>query len=272
MTRLAARNTISLLHITDTHLFGSPEGTLLEMNTHNSLNHVVNIVKQNETEIDFIVATGDIAQDASEEAYKSFMNIIGDLDIPYRWIPGNHDDLSMMEKVAYGAGIYEKLVQINNWQILFLNTSVSGQVYGNLSADEIEFLESSLQAVESDVSVDHCMICLHHNPIKGNAGWMEGIGLKNGEKFFQIITQFQKPKCVVYGHVHQGLDYVHESIRCLCTPSTCIQFKPNVAHFTLDKANPGYRILKLSEDGRIDTKVIRVTEFTSQVDCGRSEY
>ena len=47
MTRLAARNTISLLHITDTHLFGSPEGTLLEMNTHNSLNHVVNIVKQN---------------------------------------------------------------------------------------------------------------------------------------------------------------------------------------------------------------------------------
>ena len=29
MTRLAARNTISLLHITDTHLFGSPEGTLL---------------------------------------------------------------------------------------------------------------------------------------------------------------------------------------------------------------------------------------------------
>lgn len=115
MTRLAARNTISLLHITDTHLFGSPEGTLLEMNTHNSLNHVVNIVKQNETEIDFILATGDIAQDASEEAYKSFMNIMGDLGIPYRWIPGNHDDLSMMEKVAYGAGIYEKLVQINNW-------------------------------------------------------------------------------------------------------------------------------------------------------------
>jgi len=119
MTRLAARNTISLLHITDTHLFGSPEGTLLEMNTHNSLNHVINIVKQNETEIDFILATGDIAQDASEEAYKSFMNIMGDLGILYRWIPGNHDDLSMMEKVAYGAGIYEKLVQIKIGKFFF---------------------------------------------------------------------------------------------------------------------------------------------------------
>ena len=191
----------------------------MEMNTHNSLNHVVNIVKQNETEIDFILATGDIAQDASEEAYKSFMNIMGDLGIPYRWIPGNHDDLSMMEKVAYGAGIYEKLVQINNWQILFLNTSVSGQVYGNLSADEIEFLESSLQAVESDVSVDHCMICLHHNPIKGNAGWMEGIGLKMGKSFSRLLLSFKNPIVWFTAMFTKGLTmFTNRSVVCVLRP------------------------------------------------------
>ena len=51
---------------------------------------------------------------------------------------------------------------------------------------------------------------------------------------------------------------MHKNIRCLCTPSTCIQFKADVANFELDKVNPGYRSLKLFADGSIETEVRRV--------------
>ena len=271
MTDLTTTPPIHLLHITDTHLYRDSEGTLLKMNTRNSLDHVIKFAKQNETEIDLILATGDISQDGSVEAYKSFMNIIADLGVPYRWIPGNHDNPDVMEEVAYGTNICEKLIQVNNWQIVLLNTCVLGQAHGNLAAGEIEFLEDNLHIVESDVSVDHCLICLHHNPTKANASWMEEIGLNNGEQFFEIIAQFKKPRCVVYGHIHQELDYVHDDIRCLCTPSTCIQFKPNVTSFAEDKVNPGYRTLRLFEDGSIDTTVIRVNGFNSRLEYNGTE-
>ena len=142
MTDLTTIPPIHLLHITDTHLYRDSEGTLLKMNTRNSLDHLIKCVKQNETETDLILATGDISQDGSVEAYKSFMNIIGDLGVPYRWIPGNHDNPGVMEEVAYGTNICEKLIQINNWQIILLNTCVLEQEYGNLAAEEIDFLLS----------------------------------------------------------------------------------------------------------------------------------
>ena len=69
MTSLTTRHPIRLLQITDTHLYGSSSGKLLEINTQDSMDHVVKSVQKNEEQIDFILATGDIAQDASLEAH-----------------------------------------------------------------------------------------------------------------------------------------------------------------------------------------------------------
>ena len=65
MTDLTTTPPIHLSHITDTHLYRDSEGTLLKMNTRNSLDHLIKCVKQNETETDLILATGDISQDGS---------------------------------------------------------------------------------------------------------------------------------------------------------------------------------------------------------------
>lgn len=272
MTTLTTHSPIKLVQITDTHLYGTGSGTLLKMNTQDSMDHVVNIVKENEGKIDLVLATGDIAQDASLDAYKSFIKAMERLGSPFRWIPGNHDSAAVMEEAANGIDACEKLVQINNWQLLFLDTSVEGQVHGNLSQGELDFLQQSLTAADGDSSIEHCLICLHHNPVKGNAGWMKDIGLHNRQQFFDIVKQFPKIACIVYGHVHQDLDYEHEGVRCLCTPSTCIQFKPNVTNFALDKLNPGYRTIQLHEDGSIDTEVVRASDFAFEVDYDSGGY
>jgi len=133
MTTLTTQNPIKLAQITDTHLYGTSSGTLLKMNTQDSMNHVVKILKEQEKEVDFILATGDIAQDASLDAYKNFMNAIEALNAPFRWIPGNHDSATVMKEAATGTDACEKAVRINNWQLVFLDTSVEGQVHGKLS-------------------------------------------------------------------------------------------------------------------------------------------
>jgi len=77
---------------------------------------------------------------------------------------------------------------------------------------------------------------------------------------------------VLYGHIHQQLDFQHQGIRCLCSPSSCIQFKPNVTNFALDKLNPGYRWLKLYTDGRVETEVVRVSGEIFEADFSSPGY
>ncbi len=245
---------------------------MLKMNTHDSLDHVLNMVRENDPDIDLILATGDIAQDASVEAYKYFIGKMKPFDAPMRWIPGNHDVITVMDDVAANSDLNQKKVQANNWAILLLNTSVVGQVHGNLADDELEFLSNSLEELQNDSDVDHVLVTMHHNPVQGNAGWMKDIGLNNQMDFWNRVDGHDKLRCVLYGHVHQDLDYEHNDVRCLCTPSTCIQFKPNVVNFALDDVNPGYRSMQLNDDGSIDTKVHRVTGFNFEVDFSSPGY
>lgn len=272
MTSLKTDNPIQLVQITDTHLYGTASGTLLKMNTHNSFEQVLNNIKDREKAIDLVLATGDIAQDSTPAAYKHFTKNIAGLNAPFRWIPGNHDSASVMNEISDGSTASEKTVRVNNWLILMLDTSVEGQVHGNLAPAELEFLQSSLNQAELDNGIEHCLVCLHHNPVQGNAGWMKDIGLHNKDQFWSLLGDSQKMRCVVYGHVHQELDFVHQGIRCLCTPSTCIQFKPDVVNFALDQVNPGYRTLQLHEDGSIDSQVHRVEGEEFEVDYSSEGY
>lgn len=272
MTPQTANSPIHLVQITDTHLYGKSTGTLLKMNTHNSFEHVVELVREKEDNLDLILATGDIAQDASESAYSRFTDRVGTLGAPYRWIPGNHDKAEVMRTAAESPDVNEKSVQINNWLILMLDTSVDGQVHGRLAPAEMEFLHSQLQESELNNSIDHIMICMHHNPVQGSSGWMKDIGLKNRARFWELAKSATKIKCLVYGHIHQELDFVHENIRCLCTPSTCIQFKPNVVNFALDQLNPGYRSFKLHADGTVESEVHRVEGAQFEADFSSGGY
>lgn len=272
MTTLTTNMPIRIVQITDTHLYGEASGTLLKMNTQDTLQHVIDLVQKEESDLDLILATGDIAQDASPEAYRNFIDAIAVFNTPYRWIAGNHDITRVMEDVSSNSDACEKEIRINNWLILMLDTSIEGQVHGHLCDQELEFLEARLGAASDDSSIEHCLICLHHNPIPGNAGWMKDIGLYNSEDFLKLVNRFTKTRAVVYGHIHQDLDFVQDDIRYLCTPSTCIQFKPEVTNFALDRVNPGYRSLKLFEDGTIDTEVKRVAGEVFEADYNSPGY
>lgn len=263
---MALLDPINIVQITDTHLYGTPSGTLLKMNTQDSLDHVIKTIKQHEDTIDLILATGDIAQDASEQAYRNFLDTVKELDAPVYWIPGNHDDASLMAKIAEGSSLDDKIIELGSWRIVMLDSSIEGQVHGRLAPSELDYLEKALQEIETDETVQNCLVCMHHNPVPGTAQWMKDIGLHNGEEFFDTVLRYNKVNAVLYAHIHQTLDFKHRGLRCLCTPSTCIQFKPGVTNFELDRLNPGYRAMKLMSDGTIETEVHRVSGYTFEAD------
>lgn len=267
---------VRVVQITDSHLYGDRDAELLRMNTQDSFERVLELVVEYESGMDVILATGDIAQDASPDAYVRFARSLKPFRVPFYWIAGNHDRRSVMTRMGDQGAVYReasrKKILIGHWQILMLDSSVPGEVHGRLSSAELDFLDRALADADADVDIHHTLVCLHHNPHPGTASWMEGIGLRNAEELLAMLAGRDTVRAVLHGHIHQTLDYEEDGIRFLCTPSTCIQFKPGVTDFTLDEQAPAYRWLELLEDGRIETDVERVPDFEVVVDHASNGY
>ena len=245
-----------IFQISDIHLYAKPEGELLRLKTLESFQAVLELVKHfyEKQSPDLILLTGDLSQDATPESYRLLISQIKNIHCPIGWIPGNHDEPLIMKETLVDRPLYsEKHFMINEWQLILLNTHLSGKVAGWIAKEEFEFLAQTLEVYKQ-----HAMIVLHHHPLPIGSGWLDQLGLLNAEEFWQIIDKFPQVKAVLGGHVHQANEQMRKNILFMTSPSTSVQFKPNVDDFALDEIMPGFRIIHLHNNGEIETEVHRV--------------
>ncbi|MFD2231718.1 3',5'-cyclic-AMP phosphodiesterase [Alkalimarinus sediminis] len=257
-----------IVQITDPHLRKEEDGKLLGMNTRASLDAVLNLIKRNHATPDALLATGDLAQDGSIEAYQCFEEKVNRFGCPVFWFTGNHDNREAMRGVAQGSGALEKVVRMGAWQFIFLDSLLDGKVHGHLSDEELTLLDEAL-AARPDL---HSLVSFHHHPVDIDCKWLDAIGLKNREQLLEIIDKHSNVRCLLWGHIHQEVDSMREDVRLLATPSTCVQFLPNSESFAIDNLAPGYRWLQLNADGSIDTGVERADHIEFQVDYNSKGY
>jgi Icc protein len=268
VSTLTTDDPVLLVQLSDSHLFAEADGTLLGMNTCDSLQRVIELVLAQQPQIDLMLATGDLSQDGTLESYQRFRDMTRQISAPARWIPGNHDEPQIMALAAMQSPLLEPVVDIGNWRITLLDSAVSGSVPGYLQDEQLQLLARSL----SEAPERHHLICLHHHPVSIGCAWMEPIGLRNPEALFAVLERFPQARAVLWGHVHQEIDRPQGALRLLASPSTCIQFEPGSDDFKVDERAPGYRWLRLLPDGRLETGVERVSGFVFTVDYGSNGY
>ena len=258
---LAGEARVRILQITDTHLFAEKHETLLGVNTWESYQAVLDAIHAEGQEYDLIVATGDLAQDQTAAAYQHFAEGIASFRVPCVWLPGNHDFQPAMYSALQEAGISPaKCVMVGEqWQILLLDSQVFGVPHGELSEFQLEWLERKLAAAPER----HTLLLLHHHPMPAGCSWLDQHSLRNAAELDNVLVNYPRVKYLLCGHIHQELDLDWNGRRLLATPSTCVQFKPHCANFTLDSIGPGWRTLELFADGTLKTDVCRLqgTEF-----------
>ncbi|AZT82823.1 3',5'-cyclic-AMP phosphodiesterase [Marinobacter sp. NP-4(2019)] len=268
MTRKDKPRALRVLQITDPHLLADPAGGLLGVNTRDSLDAVIDKVVRDHGQPDLVLATGDIAQDGSEEAYRVFGEKLSAFPCASAWIAGNHDDSDVLAQVAGEHQANRRHIVQGGWQFILLDSSVHGQVYGELAESELEFLASTL-AQNPDLPA---LVALHHHPVDIGSDWMEGIGLRNRDAFWQIVECFPQVKIVLWGHIHQEHDLERRGVRLLATPSTCIQFTSGSPTFAVEALPPGYRWFELETSGQFQTEVQRATDFEFELDVNSTGY
>ena len=259
-----------MVQVSDCHLFASTEGKLLGLNTQFSLDRVLELVRAEQTHMDLILATGDLSQDASLEAYTRLDDALSEFGVPTYWIEGNHDKPApMLEALRdHKAEMGPCVIERGAWTIIMLDSTIPGEVPGELYDDDIEFLDRSLR----NAAGEHIMVCLHHHPIPMGCKWLDTQVVASADRFFEVIDRHDRVRAVIWGHVHQEYNGERNGVKLYSVPSTCVQFKPFSEDFAVDKIPPGYRWFDLYPDGRIETTVSRVQGIEFEVDMSVKGY
>ncbi|WP_369960113.1 3',5'-cyclic-AMP phosphodiesterase [Pseudomonas benzenivorans] len=263
-----ADSSVLLVQLSDSHLFAEANGKLLGMDTQDSLRRVVEQLLQEQPQVDLLLASGDLSQDGSEASYARFRQLTAPIDAPARWLPGNHDELPAMHRACDGSDLLEPVIDLGNWRVILLDSSIPGAVPGYLGEQQLVLLERAL----AEAPERHHLICLHHHPVPIGCAWMEPIGVRNPEALFAVLARHPQVRALLWGHVHQEFDQLRDGVRLLASPSTCVQFAPGSEDFQVDSSAPGYRWLRLHANGRLETGVSRVTGIQFEVDYSVKGY
>ncbi len=247
---------IRVVQISDCHLGSDQSFTLAGINTYNSFSNVLAEIKDHKQPPSLIAVTGDIASEGDGRTYQLFSQSMKASQLPYAWLPGNHDDFSVMTEVMDQP--FTKAVELGNWVVIFLVSAVPGEVGGVLAEAELVQLGHLLRLY----SDRYTLLFVHHPPSKIDCKWLDEQRIANHETLAELLVQHNAQhknlRAIFSGHVHQESESVCGGLPVYSTPSTCVQFASGSDTFALSDQAPGYRWIDLCGDGTINTGVERL--------------
>lgn len=256
------------IQLTDIHLFANSQQKLLGIPTAESLQQVINLINTEHPHIDLVIVTGDISQDGSLASYQLFQQQIKKINAHSLWTAGNHDNFSVIKELAdFQSHLTIQYDLGEKWRVHMLNSQVIGENYGKLSKSQLENLLKSFQSTDR-----FHLIGIHHPAFATSALWLNDIRLQESWDLLDCLEYFLNANVVLCGHVHQVVELYYRGTYLFSSPSTCFQFAPDSKQFTLDNLTPGYRWIKLFNDGRIDTGISRLKENPYKIELTENFY
>ena len=200
--------------------------------------------------LDLLVLSGDLADEATPGAYEFFTEVLKDCKVPVCVIPGNHDNIEVMEKffdlkgkVHNGKCYYR--YDIGGRSIFFLDSA-----NGTVSSEQLKWLEEETAKIDGEV-----LLFLHHPPCYCGHKFMDlRYPLQNMEEVQKTLAKIKNLKYIFVGHYHSEMTVQLGDKTVYVTPSTQMQIDPNISVFCLSSAAPRWRVIEWGENF-LETKV-----------------
>jgi 3',5'-cyclic AMP phosphodiesterase CpdA len=194
-----------IAQISDSHL--RAEGTRLfgAVDTFGALQRAIDRINASDPGLDAVIFTGDLVHDGEAEDYAALTGLLQRLSAPVFAIAGNHDRRELTREaltftgVMPDAGPIHYIADAGPVRLIGLDSLVEGHAHGHLGGDQLAWLDEQLKA-EPDRPT---LVFLHHPPFATGIGFMDKIGLENGEALAAVVGRHGHVGLIACGHVHR---------------------------------------------------------------------
>ncbi len=236
-----------IIQITDTHIVPDGELAYGKVDTALALEEAVATINRILPEIgpvDLVVVTGDLTDFGSMEEYRRFHDIMEPLLLPYRAVPGNHDDRETMRAVFADQGWMptdgpiDWILELSDFVLIGLDTLVQGSPYGQLNERSLAFLKENMGRHQKKPF----LIGLHHPPFATGIHAMDRQNLRQAEPLRDILNTHPGGARLICGHVHRNVVTAWGGVIC--------QIAPGVSHaVTLEQRADATNTLTIEPGG-----------------------
>jgi 3',5'-cyclic-AMP phosphodiesterase len=229
-----------VLHVSDIHAVVAADALVYGQTADENLRRVIDAARARRPRFDAVVITGDVADDASPEAYKRVYGLLRPLGKILRWVPGNHDVPARMAEVDRDALMPTTL---GSWRLLTLDSRWPGRTAGRTTAEAIRKVDAELG--ESDGSP--CAVLVHHPPRPPCDD--PDCQITEATMLVEVLERNADLRLVLSGHLHRGFTRVRGQICWSGAPSTYRQV--DHPHHTHTAEPPAAHLLELGDDGSV---------------------
>ena len=174
---------------------------------------------------DVVVATGDLADNATAEQYGLLGEILAPLDMPLFLAVGNHDDRDVL-RAAFPKhdyllgedGFVQYAVDDFAVRLLVLDTLIPGRPGGRLCERRLAWLDRNLAASDRPT-----VVAQHHPPFATGLSFMDRMGLADPAAEGAIIAKYPYVERVIAGHHHRASQTRFAGTVASICPSTAHQ-------------------------------------------------
>lgn len=242
------KKVLKIGQITDLHI-GEDESLVQGIDVRSNFLAAYN--SESMKDLDLLVLSGDLANENAEPgAYSYISEILKDSKVPVCVIPGNHDNVEVMEKFfdlkgkVHDGKCYYRF-EMDSRSVFFLDSA-----NGTVSSEQLSWLEKEAAKVDGEV-----LLFVHHPPCHCDHKFMDlRYSMKNIDEVQATLSKIKNLKHIFVGHYHFESTVEIENQTVHVTPSTQMQIDPNKSVFCLSSAAPGWRVIQWGENF-LETKV-----------------
>lgn len=172
--------------------------------------------------IDAVLVTGDLADHGTEAEYRQVRDVLAPLyeRFPVLLCPGNHDSRGPLRKILLGdqetdqAAPVNQVRQIAGVRIVLCDSSVPGRTEGLLEPETLEWLDWTLTAAPGRPT----LVALHHPPVDLGLPYIDGIKLREADRFADVLRRHPQIAAVLCGHAHTMATTGFAGLPLVCAP------------------------------------------------------
>lgn len=254
MRRSENTRPLRIVHLSDTHLFGDATLHYNRVDTRAALERTL-AAADRITDLDLVVASGDLSDDGSIESYREVAQQIGSFAAAHGaaavYAMGNHDVRAGFESIL---GVRETTLMRRGYRVITLDSTVPGAGYGQLSSEQL----SDLQRELSTPAPQGTIVVLHHPPIPASSTLLQSLELHDPSRLLDVCAETDV-RVILAGHYHHALVSIGDHTPVVVAPGIANHSDPWAVLGT-ERAviGSGFGVIDVDPEGNLRTTFTEV--------------